>query len=371
MELQKNAANKALYVSLALGGFVTLATVIPALIASSAATQRAMNAVATATQQAEAHSIPVANLASLSVQGSPVRLAATTGVVADADHLMRVPLLGSRFASVTFQWDKDHLTHVDRFSFDSSDARRDDESIRTRLRDVLGRRWNKDAAFNWQGAYLSFDPKSGSLTASVSVPDTSDPHANWEKQVDALWDVARLAIGLPVRVDDSAVRDWLGRGYPLTQLATFDSQTDIDRSAAAMTRAFPGSTSSMSGGLDYRLALDHPWFGDAELRWPDAKAAHIERVFLNPPPEHSSKFSNQGDIDACMNRIYGKPAERPDPDHLTGDYSTEWHPTEGGRVRVFGHAISVWLSRDPWTKPMSDTGWKKLMNALDACGRRR
>jgi hypothetical protein len=366
-EFQKRATSRALWLTLGLGGFSMLAAAIPSIIASSHATRRAERAL---TALADAHSMSFVRLASVSVRASPEQLAAVTGVAADSSHRMRVPLTESKFTAVTFSWDVDHLAHVDRFYFESNQGHRDDESVRMRLLGVLGRRLDKDSSFNWEGASLSMGSKDGSINAGAQVPDSHDPHASWDRQVDALWDVARAAIGLPVRVDDAAVRDWLGRGYPMAQLAAFDSQTDIEHSGPAMIHSFPGSTSTRSSGLTYTVAIDHPWFGEARLEWPDAKGARLQRGYLEHAPGQT-KFSSQGDVESCVGHVFGKPERKDTPDYLTGRYSTRWKPKEGGSFTVSDSSVMISFEPDPWTKAMPDSVWKKLVNAFEACGPKR
>jgi hypothetical protein len=308
-------------------------------------------------------------LATITLAATPEKIAAITGVAADSSFRMRVPLSNSRFDAVTFVWNNEHTSHVSEFYFNLTGAKPEDEAIRQRMHTLLGRRYLKGESFQWQDSHVYFSPSGGVLSVGVQIEWAHQQNANWEHQIDALWDVARAAIGLSVKPDDSALRDWLGRGYTFASLAKLDPQTDIDASHDALAKLFPGVVTKTMIGLDHTIAIDHPWFGEASFTWKNKKGAKLATVMIRPPPG-TNDFANQADIDACVANAFGKPSRRGEPDHLRGDYDTIWEPAGGGEIRVYKHMVKLELSEYPFTRPMPTATWQKAMSTLDACGKR-
>ncbi len=161
----------------------------------------------------------------------------------------------------------------------------------------------------------------------------------------------------------------LGRGAPLGLLAKVDPAIDIDRSHDALAKIFPGVTSKPFIDLDHTVAVDHPWYGEAELSWKNRAGSHLATVLLRPPGG-TGKLGNQREVEACIERSLGKPTRRSEADHLHGTWDTTWQPAGGGEVRVYPHMVSVQLSDSPFCKDMPRATWTRVVAMLDACGRR-
>jgi hypothetical protein len=310
-----------------------------------------------------------AALAGIALDVTPEKLEAVTHVGADADYRMRVPLSGSRFDAVTFNWDKENLGHVSEIFLNCSGAQPEDETIRRKLHDLLGRRFEKSESFQWQDSHLYFSPSGGVLSIGVTIASGNDKNPHWKPQIEALWDVVREAIGIPLKVDVNKVRDYLGRGEPLGALAKLDPATDIDRSHNALARLFPGVTTRPFIDLDHTVAIDHPWYGEAQLSWKNKAGSRLATVDVRPPPG-ATKFPNQREIEACVESAFGKPYRRSDPDHLRGDWDTTWQPTGGGEIRVYQHMVAINVADNPFAKDMPRATWNKTLATLDRCGRR-
>ena len=316
--------------------------------------------------------LPVASLKSLSLAQTPEAMAKVTGVKAETagygDVVMTVPLQGATWERMQVNWDPADPTHARAVAIYGSKPAPDDAAIRQRLETVFGRRLDKNGDMHFQGASFAYTPDSA--RAAGDPKDMGDKNLHWKEQADATWDALRFAVlGQDVPISAQESRDWLGRGYPLSALAVLDPTVDVDHSAAAMQAAFPAVRTRESIGLRHTLAIDHPWYGEAELMWPNEKGATLTEIALRPPPQTSSKFTSQADIDACVQAAFGAPTRRYEEDHLKGTYDTDWELAVGGEIRVYEHMIVITLvSHHPaWQMPLATR--KKAMGALDACGR--
>jgi hypothetical protein len=318
--------------------------------------------------------MPISQLATLSMKQTPESMAKITGVQvtheAIGDLEMRVPLSGGEWDSMNVTWDPADPTHAKEVYLYTSATPKDDAAIRQRLLKLLGRRVDKNGNFYWQNTSVSYSGTNARAESSPAVGSTKNPH--WKDAMDAAWDALRSSVlNMNVPVTDAELRDWLGRGYSLQSIGAIDPTIDVDHAQATVGPQFPGASSEVSIGLRFTMAVDHPWYGEAELTWANAKGGTLEEAMLRPPPQNENKFTSQADVEACVQAAYGKPYRVYEGDHLKGDHSTEWHPPEGGEVRVYEHMVDVTLSSPFTPKKMTRAGWTHAMSTLDACGKRR
>lgn len=318
----------------------------------------------------QAGGLPVAQLAAVTMRESPEQLARITRVNADQSRNMRVPLSGSRFNAVTFEWDADQPTHVKRFFLNLSGADPRDAEIRKRLGEILGRRFQGES-FQWEGCGIYFAPSGGVLSVSVDRSRSiNGENPIWQQQVETLWAVVKAAaLGLPGAPDPQVVRDYLGTGYPLRAAASLDPDTTVEASDAAVKALFRGAVRQLHIDLSYTVALDHPWFGQAELSWANKKASQLKEIELRPPPGQQ-KFANQPDLVACMTALLGKPTRVSEGDYLRGDGKDfTFRPKGGGEVRIYEHMVAIWTRDNPFAGSMPKDRLQKVVQAFDACGR--
>jgi hypothetical protein len=308
-------------------------------------------------------------LATLPLAQTPASMAKVTGATADSravgGNTMNVSLSGGPYDGMNLDWDAADTSHVSAaYLFASKPVT--DASVRTKLQAVLGRRLDANGNFNFGQAYLAYKPDSVSVHVELSMG--SEKNAHWKDEMDALWDVVRSTVlGQSVKVTDAEERSWLGKGYSLTTILEVDPATDIDHASSVMTADFPGVSTRQSIGAEYTVAVDHPWFGGAELTWPDKPKATLSEMDLTPPPGLTS-FVSQSDVDACVTKTFGAPKRKTPPDH-EGSYDTTWDLPGGGEIRVYHHMVAFHLSDYPFAKPMSKSTWIEAMRALDLCGR--
>lgn len=311
-------------------------------------------------------------LAKITMKESPEALAEITGVSVDAQHSMRVPLAHDKWEAVTFRWDPEHLDHVKDLYFNGKTGK-SDPGARKAIRAVVGRRLQKDS-FQWEGAGIYVANTNDHLGVNVSVVS---PGANeveypfWKQQSEALWKLARSAavgVGDPPKPDE--VRDYLGGGYPIRDLAKLDLAIDIDASDAAVHAVFPGAVRKLLIDLEYKVALDHPWYGEAEVSWKNKKGAKLAEIMLRPPPGTNNKLVDQSAVDACVTATFGKPSRSFDGPHLGGSRDTIWNPPGGGEVRVYDHLVTITVRDSPFSSPMSKATFEKTIEMFDRCGRK-
>ncbi len=327
---------------------------------------------------ASATDFDAANLATLSLHETPEEMGAIVGATANASLGMRVRLKGSPFDYVRFTWDKADLSHVQSFSFDSGTALAGDAAARRTLQELLGRRL-QNGSFSWGGGNLNYLPQNMSASATLHISNRGrgpdDPH--WKDRLDTLWAVGRKAVGLNVPVSDAQRRAWLGLGYPLSSLRALDVDTDVDGSVAMMQQAFPGTVSQVIGGLDFDVALDHPWFGSATFNWPNAKGGRLTMVRIGAPPG-MQYLPNQADIETCLEATFGK-SHIVAEDHLKGTHRSAFKVPQGqlgvsqGSVDIDVDSYAANYSKQEMKKmgvppPMEQDLWSKIMATLASCG---
>jgi hypothetical protein len=328
-------------------------------------------------------SLDPAALATVSLHATPEAMAAIFGAVVDKDLCMRVPLKGTGFDAVSFSWDNRDLSHVKSFGFTSKRPIANDAEARKALQGLLGWRLEKSTSFSWADANLDYEPTNLSAEADPKTSNPGkgpdDPH--WMDRLDALWDVARTAVlGLNVPVSDVERRDWLAGGYPLSSLEALDLDIDVDGSTAMMRRAFPGVSSDAEEGLRFDVPIDHPWFSEATLVWPNVKGGLLTTVRVGGPPGMPS-LPNQADIETCLEGAYGK-GSTVDEDHLKGTHMSIYNLPEGD-VRVDQYSVDIIVDSfgaQHFTRqqrkdmrlapPMAKSAWIKVIARLDACGQK-
>lgn len=315
--------------------------------------------------------MPITDLRILKLDETPEMMTRVTGVVAKhsgSETDMEVPLRGGAFNRMRISWDKSDPSSAKEVYLYADTPPSTDADIRKRIAAAVPRRVDANNNLFYNGVYFSYGMTSARAAAEPTVGATPNPH--WKQQVGAAWDLLREAVlGLPVTVTDADKRDWLGGGYTLAALGAIDTTVDVDHSTAMMSAAFPGVATQQSIGLEHTIAIDHPWFGEAELQWANEKAGAFSEVYLRPPADAHNAFANQQAIDACVQGILGGKPRHYDEDHLKGTYDDEWHGPEGGAVRVYGHMVDVMLVSHFTSKKMSRDGFRKLMLGLDACGK--
>jgi hypothetical protein len=312
-------------------------------------------------------SLSAAQLATLSLAQTPDAMAKVTGVAASppaGSHItMLLPLTGSSFKRIELDWDTSDPSHVRSVLLLGDGTPRDAAAIRKRFAALLGRRLDKDGVMQWNSARVGFHNDDARADADLQGPYGKNPH--WQAQVDAGWDVLRAAaLGQNVTVTDAEKRDWLGAGYTLAAVGAIDPATASDHAADAMDAAFPGVQIQPGTDPIGRLAVDHPWFGEAELTWDHSIARGLGTVDLRPPPQSSSAFPNRGEIVTCLEVVAGAEPE-------VGPSDPQWKLADGGEVRVYDHMIEVSLASLAVPKHMTRAGFQKLLSGLDACGRKK
>ncbi len=115
----------------------------------------------------------------------------------------------------------------------------------------------------------------------------------------------RMPVSHPVSAADVGQRDWLGRGYTLQAIEAVDPSIDVDHAKAAIARQFPAASSEVRIGLTFTMVIDHPWYGDANLTWGNAKGGTLQemRLGLSRPDGGTS----QAEVEACVRAALGKP----------------------------------------------------------------
>lgn len=309
-------------------------------------------------------------LAKITLEETPEKLAKLTGVAMDAQHSMRVPISHPNWEAVTFRWDPDHLDHVKDFYFNANDS----PSVEGRktLKSLLGRRWEKDG-FQWEGVGLNMSDKGDHLGANVTIDQHGKEKAEnplWKKQTETVWKLARHAVlGAGDAPTKKELRDYVGLGYSMADLAKVDVDADIDLADETVKKVFPGAVRNLFIDLNYKVAIDHPWYSHVEIGWANKKGAKVKELEIRPPLGTNNKWPSQKALDDCMTATFGKPDRVYQGEHLGGSKDTTWKPAAGGSIRVYEHMVVVALRDNPFAKPMPKDVWLKAVAAFDQCGK--
>jgi len=315
--------------------------------------------------QADAHT--TRDLASITLEESPKELGKKLGI-SPTDKSLRVPLQGSSFDAITFQWGDD-TSHVLDFYLNCPSPMPGYAALRKKLAAKLPNRWSTDEHWGWEDASIYWGRDGGVLSVHVSPKHDEGENPQWKAQSEALWNVVRVALlDLDGTVDAKTLRDALGGGAPLTDLPKIAFEADIDGSRAAVNAVFPGATMRKSSDLYFTVALDHPFLGKAELQWPNKKGGKLKEIELWP--RTGTEFGPaQEKMNACISSAFSIKGEKYEHDYLTKKYDTSFRLPQGGHVRVYYHLVAISFREYPWAGPMKKETWEKLAGVLDACGR--
>lgn len=285
------------------------------------------------------------------------------------DNSLRVPLASKDWTAITFEWDPAHPEHVLKFYLNCDSPHPAYAGVRQKLERALPRRWNGDS-WRWEGVSLYYAQKSGVLSVNVEPEqERSRKNPYWKQQSEAMWSAVRAAaLGLPSPLDQAAVRHYLGGGYPITEIGKVDFEADVDASAAAVARVFPGAEGEKRIGLDYTVALDHPWLEQAELSWSNNKGAKLKGVDLRK--SSGKPLDHQEELAKCVESGFGVRPKVNESDYLEKKRDYSFVPKEGGHIRVYQHMVAINMREYPFAPPMPKATFEKALAVLDACGRK-
>jgi hypothetical protein len=323
--------------------------------------------------------VPMERLTALSsLDGDPAALAAALGLDPPEHDSLYVKMAGQPFDYASFSWDAERKGHADSFTlvFGKDDAAA--QAIVERLSAALGRRFvSHDGRIDLTSGTTYFyllnppDSPQGPPQSIAADIQGDDPLA--QARLDLLWRVAMAAAtGHDPVLDETARRVLLREGWPLTTIASLDPSIDIDAAGVEVPRRFPGSTSRIAGRLEWSVAVDHPWFDDIELRWSNEARAHLQSIALDPAPRAGDTgFSDQAAVRACLEAALG-PGKVEEQDHLAGQWSAWWRIRGLGSVSLSATGIGIHFDSFSGTEAGPDPeAWRRLLVALDPCGRAR
>lgn len=361
LQYRGSAAGAAIvaFVLLAVGGVVAIGV---------ASAHRKGGVTATASPDGK-KAVDTSFLARITMRESAAELAKLTGVALDAQKSIRVPLAHPNWDSVTFRYDEKHLDHVREFFLNAQTPSTD---ARKKLMAQLQTRWDKDG-YRWESCSVYAPEKGNFLSTNITIDVHSKETTEnplWRKQAETLWKVVRKAafnVGEPAT--PAELRDNIGLGYTLGDMAKVDLDADIDHADQAVKDVYPGAVRNLFIDLEYHIALDHPLFSNAELNWANKKGARMKELELRPVVSANNKWPKRQILDDCVTAVFGTPDRVNEGDHLAGSKDITWKPAAGGYIRVYDHMIVVWLRDNPFGKPMPKDVWLKTLAMFESCGR--
>jgi len=310
--------------------------------------------------------VPIATLATTPLQGTHAGLAAALGLEPDEGaSSLYAPLRGSDFDYAVLSWDDAHPENPAGACFYASDGHPRAAAVVARLAALLGRRFATESdgghRWRWAGAQAWGPADLSNLCFNVDPED--DPQ--WAYRARLLWTVVlTAALEQDVALAETTRKVWLAGGYHLREVAALDLRYDVDGAQAYVASVLPGGSARASGGLAVSVPLAHPWFGAAELSWPNRPGGLLESVRLTPAPGED-RMVRQTEVARCLDAALGR-GEVSEVDHLARTWAETWAPGDTTRVRV--DEYSVWIDLDDAARGLRARTFKRVLLALDACG---
>ena len=310
--------------------------------------------------------VPMDKLVTLDLAADNATVAEALGLAPDEDgEDLHVPLRGSDFDYAYLSWNDEHPDHIASFGLYASEGHPDFAPVLSALEASLGRRLEPEQDgyryWRWAGAHVNVT-MDGSHLGVHSDPD-SDGH--WAYRTRLLWSVVMAAAaGSPLQLEPATRKAWLAHGYDLDAVAAMELGHDVDDAQAYMAAAFPGVHHEIFIGLDFEVPLAHPWYGLAELSWPNERGGTLATAYLRPPPGHDD-FPDQAAIRACLDRALGA-GEVQETDHLAGTWSAGWDLPDGSWVHLSPSLLQV--RRDGHRAQPRPASWRRVFGALHGCG---
>lgn len=312
--------------------------------------------------------VSMATLTALSLEGDNATVAQALGLAPDAEgDDLHVPLRGSDFDYAYLRWDDEHPEHVASFGLYANDGHPSPAALEAALEQTLGRRLEPEQDgyryWRWAGANLNLSV-DGSHLGGHTLPEDD---AHWAYRTRLLWSVVLAAAqGQALELQPSTLESWLAHGYDISELAAMSLDYDVDGASAYTQATFPGSHATVFISLDVDVPLAHPWFGDAELSWPNEPGGKLASAQLHPPPGHQT-FPDQQPIRACLDRALGA-GETSVDDHLAGTWSARWELPDGTWLHLSRYSLGIHRDRGHGPARATAASWRRVLNALQACG---
>lgn len=303
-------------------------------------------------------------LAKLTMRESLATIAGKLGLTSNDEKRLRVPLKDSPWDAVLFEWEDADKQHVAEFTLTASAPVPEAKAIRKAMTDALPPRWDNEEYFRWVGVTVYVPKDQKMISVHVTVDD--ERGAGWRTQTEVLWAIiGNAALGFDAKVDADGVRDFLGGGKPIVELAKLDPDVDVDGAQKAVVAIFPGATVQKAGGLDFTVPLDHPVWREVELSWPNEKAAKLQRMYFRP---QGQKVKAQAQLAKCFEKALGTTARTMESDHLAKKVDYLFDLPNGGELRLYDHMLMLTVHAW-WGAPMPKASWPKNLKAIDDCGR--
>ena len=280
----------------------------------------------------------------------------------DATHAS-TRLHSDRYQYLSFTWDDKQRDHPESFSITLRDGQSADAAARAKLASMLRGGLDAQGSWRWDKVSIGVSP-NGVVTAYSDATD----HPQWKRQLDDAWRIVLSAVfGVGTPPGKREMLEAMGAGYPTADLAKIEMTTTVDEAAEKMRALFPGAIVTMQGEVEVVVAVDHPLFASAKLRWMNTRGATYDRIDFSPLGGADAFEPKRRGLVLCMSKWLGG-ASATDEDFVHHIQSYAWS-LEGARVDVTRYALSISLSHTRTAAPSDDTGAavSKAIAAIDGC----
>jgi ribosomal protein S27E len=314
--------------------------------------------------------VSMESLAALDLGGDNAAVAAALGLTPDEDgDDLHVPLRGSGFDYAYLRWSEEAPRRVVGFNFYASEGHPELAAVLSSLEHSLGRRLEpaRDGYRYWHWADAHINVALDGTHMGFQVDPEDDIH--WQYRAKLLWTVALAAAqGQPMDLSGDVRRAWLAQGHALSKLGDLDLRYDTDGARAYVPSTFPGAHEEIFIDLSFTVPLDHPWFREIELSWPNEAGGTMEGASLRPPPGQQH-LADQLAVKRCLDSALGQ-GERRVQDHLAGTWSASWQTPGGPWLNLSEYGVDIHLDRGSQQggTEVKAKAWRRFVSALAACG---
>lgn len=340
----KYAATSASSVGCIIAGVVALALIGPA-VGVFAALQKKGGGVFGGPKLEE--------VAGKEIGGSPTALSKRLGGGRIADKSLYVKLADPRFDQLYFLWNDGDLTHPYYVGSIMSSGKAVPSGTCDRLAAMLGE--FRSNAWSLGDAYVSCDPASSvSVYTTFSGSKPQDESDAWKEKVALLYRLEMDAVlDREPTVTRKELREVLGAGFAVADLAKVDLDVDIDGAKAMLNKAL-GGTAMSTDGYTYEILLADSPLPRVMFHWDNSKGGRLSSVsFATSGWQPLEKA--QAKVAACLKKTLGEPVVD-ESDHVKKKVNYRFK-----EYAVYLSDSNMSLSRP--TKAI----WAALVKGLDGC----
>lgn len=287
------------------------------------------------------------------IAGSPTALSKRLGGGRVDAKSLYVKLSDPRFDQLYFLWNEGELTHPYYVGSIMSTGKAVPSGTCDRLEAMLGEFRSK--SWSLGDAYVSCDPAgSVSVYTTFSGSKPQDESDAWKEKVALLYRLEMDAVlDREPTVTRKELREVIGAGFAVADLAKVDVDVDID-GARAMLRKALGGTAVTSDGHRYEIMLADSLLPRVSFSWDNQKGGRLSSIGFSTSGWQPLEKA-QAKVAGCLKKTLGEPVVD-ESDHVKKKVN----------YRFKEYAVYLSDSNLSLSRP-SKAVWTALVKGLDGC----